>query len=113
VWGQLGLARIANVEINIQWTDLYNTQLTQPVGMDIKEPSLEEIKVAWNNCVQLIRNGLENMSDDALNYPIEFPLSGFKTTESLWTFINHHQAYTIGQIGILRRVLGKEAMKYR
>jgi hypothetical protein len=113
VWGQLGLARIGNVTVNIPWTDLYNTQLTHPISEDIKAPSLAEIKTEWNKWAQPIRDGLERMTDEALNHPIEFPLPEFKTTESLWTFINHHQAYTIGQIGILRRVLDKEAMKYR
>jgi hypothetical protein len=113
VWGQLGLARMGNVVVDIPWTDLYNTQLKHPVSNDIKVPSLEEIKAEWNKWAQPIRDGLEKMTDEALNHPIEFPLPAFKTTESLWTFINHHQAYTIGQIGILRRVLGKEAMKYR
>jgi len=113
VWGQLGLARIGNVQVEIPWTDHFNTQLKEPVNPSIKAPSLDEIKTEWNKYARPIREGLEQMSGDALNSPIEFPLPAFKTTESLWTFINHHQAYTIGQIGILRRTLGKEAMKYR
>jgi len=56
--------------------------------------------------------GLEILTDKILNSPMEFPLPAFRTHEGLWAFINHHQAYTIGQIGILRRGLGKEAMKY-
>ncbi|BAU54798.1 DinB family protein [Mucilaginibacter gotjawali] len=113
VWGQLGLARMGNVQVDIPWTDHFNTQLTEPVSASIKMPSLEEIKAEWNKYTGPIREGLEQMPEEALNSPIEFPLPAFKTTESLWTFINHHQAYTIGQIGILRRALGKEAMKYR
>ncbi|HEY8784263.1 MAG TPA: DinB family protein [Mucilaginibacter sp.] len=112
VWGQLGLAPMGNVQIDIPWIDLYNTQLKHPVNMDIKAPTLEEIKKEWNHYSGPIREGLEQLSDEALNTPIEFPLPAFKTTEGLWSFINHHQAYTIGQIGILRRGLGKEAMKY-
>jgi hypothetical protein len=113
VWGQLGLARIGGVKVDITWTDHFNTQLKEPVDPSIKVPSLEEIKKEWNNYAGPIRDGLEKVSDEVLNSLIEFPLPAFKTTESLWTFINHHQAYTIGQIGILRRALGKEAMKYR
>jgi len=113
VWGQLGLARMGNVTVVVPWTDHFNTQLKEPVDPSIKIPALEEIKNEWNKYDGPIRAGLEQMSAEALNSPIEFPLPAFKTTESLWTFINHHQAYTIGQIGILRRALGKEAMKYR
>ncbi|HWZ02380.1 MAG TPA: DinB family protein [Mucilaginibacter sp.] len=113
VWGQLGLARMGNVQVNIPWTDHFNTQLSEPVSKEIEMPSLDEIKKEWNRYAEAIREGLSQMSEESLNGPIEFPLPAFKTTESLWTFINHHQAYTIGQIGILRRALGKEAMKYR
>ena len=112
VWGQLGLANMGNVKVDIPWTDLYNTQLTHLPSAEIKTPSLEEIKAEWNKIAGPIREGLEKMSDETLNQPIQFPLPAFKTTEALWTFINHHQAYTIGQIGILRRWLGEEAMKY-
>ncbi len=112
VWGQRGLAGMSGVQREIVWIDLYDTQISQPPEPEIKTPSMEEIKEAWNQYSSAIRDGLEKLTDEALNIPIEFPLPSFRTQEGLWTFINHHQAYTIGQIGILRRALGKEAMKY-
>lgn len=112
VWGQTGLARIANVPIDIVWIDHYNTQIPNPPGPEIKVPSLQEIKDTWNRVTPSIREGLEKLTEEALNTPVEFPMPAFRTKEGLWTFINHHQAYTIGQVGILRRGLGKEAMKY-
>ena len=112
VWGQRGLAKMANVPFEIVWIDHYNTQIPNPPGPEISKPSLEEIKAAWNKYSAPIRQGLENLPDEALDSPVDFPLPLFKTAGGLWAFINHHQAYTIGQIGILRRALGKEAMKY-
>ena len=112
VWGQGGLARMGNVPMDIVWIDHYNTQIKSPPGPEIPVPSLAEIKEAWNKYAPLIRNGLEDLSQEALDTPIEFPMPAFRSQEGLWTFINHHQAYTIGQIGILRRALGKDAMKY-
>jgi hypothetical protein len=112
VWGQRALAGMAGVEREIVWIDHYNTQIATPPGPEIKVPSMAEIKEAWNKYSPAIREGLQNLTDEALNTPIEFPLPAFRTQEGLWTFINHHTAYTIGQIGILRRGLGKEAMKY-
>jgi len=112
VWGQGGLAKMANVPMEIVWIDHYNTQIQHPPGPEIPTPSLEEIKAAWNDISPKIRAGLEMVPEEALNSPIEFPLPAFRTSEGLWSFINHHQAYTIGQIGILRRALDKEAMKY-
>ena len=112
VWGQLGLAKMGGILVDIPWTDHFNTQLKEPVSKSLKMPNLEEIKIAWNEYVEPIRLGLEQIPDEALNGQIEFPLPAFKTVGGLWAFINHHQAYTIGQIGILRRFFGKEAMKY-
>jgi len=112
VWGQLGLARISGVPMEIEWIDHYNTQIPNPPGVEVRVPSLEEIKNTWNKIAQPIREGLEKLTEEALNTTVEFPMPAFRTQEGLWAFINHHQAYTIGQIGILRRGLGKEAMKY-
>ena len=110
LWAQTNLARRFGVPVEIAWIDHYNNQIPQPP--EIAVPSLEEIKSAWNRNAAAIRQGLENLTDEALNTPIEFPLPAFRTQEGYWTFVNHHQAYTIGQIGILRRGLDKEAMKY-
>ncbi len=112
VWGQGGLARMGGVDLNVVWLDHYNTQLTQPPGPELPIPTLEEIMIEWNKYAAPIRDGLEKISQQALDTPIEFPMPAFATLEGLWTFINHHQAYTIGQIGIVRRGLGKNAMKY-
>jgi len=112
VWGQGGLARMGGVPMDIEWLAHYDTQIPSPPGPELRTPSLEEIKVEWNKLNDPIRKGLTNLPEEVLNNPIEFPLPAFRTVEGLWTFINHHQAYTIGQIGILRRALGKEAMKY-
>ena len=112
VWGQGGLARMAGIKMDIAWLPLYDTQSRAPIPVGIKTPAMDEIKAAWNQYAGAIEEGLSNLPDEALNSPVEFPLPQFKTLEGLWAFINHHQAYTIGQIGILRRGLGKEAMKY-
>jgi len=110
LWVQSNLARTFAVPIEIVWIDHFNNQIPQPPDVEI--PSLEEIKNVWNQHAAAIHQGLEILTDKILNSPMEFPLPAFRTHEGLWAFINHHQAYTIGQIGILRRGLGKEAMKY-
>jgi hypothetical protein len=112
VWGQRSLANMGGVIRDIVWLDHYNTQIPHPPGPEIPVPTLEQIKAAWNEYAGPIRDGLEKLSQEALDTPVEFPMPAFRSQEGLWTFINDHQAYTIGQIGILRRALGKEAMKY-
>jgi hypothetical protein len=115
VWAQGNLARMGSVQLEIPWVGHF---LGAPASEKEKSaakgelPTLQMIKDKWNEIGPVIRIGLENLAVEALNSPIEFPIPLFKTQEGLWTFINHHQAYTIGQIGILRRALDKEAMKY-
>src|ERR1700744_4673195 len=103
VRGQGGLARMGNVKMELPWLPHYDTQIPQPQGPEVPIPTLEEIKDAWNDYAQPIRNGLENLPEEALAMAADFPMPQFRTLEGLWTFITHHQAYTIGQIGILRR----------
>ncbi len=112
VWGQTGLARMGSVKMEIKWIDHYNTQIPAPPGPEIAIPGLEEIKNAWNQYSSSICEGLKKLTDEMMDSPMEFPMPAFRTIGGLWAFINHHQAYTIGQIGILRRALGKDAMKY-
>jgi hypothetical protein len=119
LWAQHNLANIAGVKLDLPWRDHFHTkQGGSPEDFNAPKselPTLQQVKDKWNEFALLIRTGLENLPDEALNTVIEVkhPIAPFDNTlAGLWAFINHHQAYTIGQIGILRRGLGKEAMKY-
>lgn len=113
VWGQGGLARLGGIKMDIPWLDHYNTQIAKlPSEEETPVPLIAEIQHAWNQYAGLIREGLGKIPDTELKRAVEFPMPQFATQEGFWAFINHHQAYTIGQIGILRRWLGKPAMKY-
>lgn len=119
LWAQRNLVRIGGLKIEIPYVNHFlsgpgstEEERNAPKG---EYPTLQMIKDKWNEIHPLIRTGLENVPDLALEseIPIKHPLYPFDNTlAGLWAFINHHQAYTIGQIGILRRGLGKEAMKY-
>jgi len=118
-WAQLNLANIGDVPEAFEWRDHFHTkQGATPADLAAppsEMPTLEQIKDKWNEMGPKIRVGLENLPEEALNsvVPIPHPIAPFDNTlGGLWAFINHHQAYTIGQIGILRRGLGKPAMKY-
>ncbi len=119
LWAQHNLANIGGARLDLPWRDHFHTKqggsaedLNAP---ESELPALQQIKDKWNEFAPAIRTGLENLPEEALNTVIEkrHPIQPFDNTlGGLWAFINHHQAYTIGQIGILRRGLGKEAMKY-
>jgi len=119
LWVNASLARISGVPIEVKWRDhFYTKQGGSQEDFDAPKselPTLDEIRNKWNEDAIAIRKGLENLPEEALNSEIQqrHPIQPFDTTMGgFWAFINHHQAYTIGQIGILRRGLGKEPMGY-
>lgn len=119
LWANANLANIGGVPLEVKWRDHFHTkQGGSPEDFNAPKselPTLEEIRKKWNEDAAVIRKGLENLPDEALSSEVQVkhPIHPFDNTlGGLWAFINHHQAYTIGQIGILRRGLGKEPMKY-
>jgi hypothetical protein len=119
LWAQRNLVRMGGAQVEIPWTGHFLSgpgstpeERAAPKG---EMPTFGDIKNKWNEVSAAIRTGLENLPEEALNSVIEIPHPIYpfdNTLAGLWAFINHHQAYTIGQIGILRRGMGKEAMKY-
>ena len=119
LWANANFANIGRTQVEVKWRDHFYTKEgggpddfnAQPSPL----PTLQEIRDKWNEDSAVLRKGLENLPDEALNTVIDtrHPIQPFDNTlGGLWAFINHHQAYHIGQIGILRRALGKDAMKY-
>lgn len=119
LWAQGHLAQMAGAQVVIPWVDHFAsgpgaTEADRNAPKS-EMPTLEMVKNKWNEVSPIIKAGLENLPDAALDSVIEIkhPILPFDNTlAGLWAFINHHQAYHIGQIGILRRGLGKDAMKY-
>jgi len=120
---QYGLALLGGVTPGVKWDELFSGLGQSEARDDIPYPDIEEIKSEWNRLHILIRNGLEKRTPEVLNSkppkPMQTaiensPLDGVfdNTVAGLWAFLNHHQAYHIGQIGILRRGFGKEPMRY-
>jgi uncharacterized damage-inducible protein DinB len=119
VWAQLNLANIGGTQVVIPWAYHFLSKEgateADRNAPETEMPTLETIKNKWNELSPIIRSGLENLPEEALSSVIQIPhpiMPFDNTLAGLWAFINHHQAYTIGQIGILRRGCGKAAMKY-
>ena len=110
---QYGLAMIAGINPEVKWNDLFAVMGLSKAKDDVLYPGIEEIKSEWNGMHEKIRNGLEELTSEKLNAKPPTPFDQVaNSVGGLWTFINHHQAYHIGQIGILRRGFGKEPMRY-
>jgi len=77
-------------------------------------PSLAEYRKDWKLITPVLKDQLLNLSDEQLNGPDPFEMPGEDLTlfDSI-TFSIDRESYCIGQIGLYRRLLGYEAMKYQ
>ncbi len=81
---------------------------------DIQEyPPLSEIKEKWNGISSDILKGLQHMNAEQLEgeAPVQVPVSD-RTLGGYLGFLMHHEAYHLGQMGILRKYMGQPAMAY-
>ena len=76
-------------------------------------PSLDEIRTAWLAVSAHVQEVLGSLTAAAVNQPNahRFPL-GDRTQLGLLAFLVQHDSYHLGQVGFLRRQLGKPAMSY-
>lgn len=110
---QYALAQTAGLDVDVKWNELFAVMGRSTAKDDFPYPSIDEIKDEWNQLYEPTRSGLERLSDENLNKTPHSPFDQVAESKGeLWTFINHHIAYHIGQIGILRRGFGKEPMSY-
>lgn len=110
---QYGLSIIAGIKPEVKWNDLFAVMGQSEAKDDFNYPSIKEIIDEWNALYEPTRKGLSKLTSNKL---AEIPPPPFdkvaKSKGELWAFINHHQAYHIGQISILRKAFGKQAMSY-
>jgi len=110
---QYGLALLAKVEHDVKWNELFAIMGQSEAKDNIQYPSISAIKSEWNALYKPVREGLIMITDEDLDKP---PPAAFShvadSVGELWSFINHHQAYHIGQISILRKVFSKKPMSY-
>jgi hypothetical protein len=84
----------------------------QGIKDDITYPPLSSFKADWEKVSPVLRDKLINVSDEKLNSIFEVPEMSMPYFD-LVAFSIHREAYFIGQIGLWRRLLGYEAMKYQ
>lgn len=111
---QYGLTALAGLEVEVKWNDLFAVMGQSMAKDDIDYPEIGTIIDEWNSLFAPLRKGLMELPAESLVKAPPEPLN--RVAESgmeLWSFINHHTAYHIGQIGILRKGFGKEPMHYQ
>ncbi|MEJ7738427.1 MAG: DinB family protein [Chitinophagaceae bacterium] len=75
-------------------------------------PPLHAFKKDWEEVTPVLREALLNMNDDQLDSVAPFDMGEEVTYYQGISFLIDRESYCIGQIGLWRRLLGYEAMKY-
>ena len=83
------------------------------IDSNLNYPALEVIKAKWQEASEKVGSKLLAIPQEVLDSkaPVDVPFSD-KTMKGFVGFLMHHEAYHIGQMGLLRKYLGNEAMKY-
>lgn len=76
-------------------------------------PLLDEIQTQWNGLSDTLRKGLSTLPEKLLSKETQFHLpSDDKTIRGLLGFLMHHEGYHLGQMSMLRGLVGKDKMSY-
>ncbi|MEP6514028.1 MAG: DinB family protein, partial [Parafilimonas sp.] len=74
---------------------------------------LDEYRNDWNKISGVLKDALANVSEEKLDSPdpMEMPGGPYTFLDTI-VACTDRESYCIGQIGLWRRLLGYEAMKY-
>lgn len=107
------LARGVGLEVECPFKDV----LEGAQGLDdIDEyPSLDAICEAWQDVSSRLSEHLETLTEADLEEkaPAEFPIEGGDRVLGMLAFLTQHDSYHVGQLALLRRYVGLDAMSYR
>jgi len=110
VSSRFAMANLAGLTVQEPYPDLFGN------GKGIESqsyPSMSEMTKDWNDISEKLVQGLAELPESTLSEKAPFDLPfGDPSLHGAFAFFVHHEAYTIGQIGIARRYFGYEAMKY-
>ena len=105
------LTRLTGGEPN----EAYAGQFGRGVALDPSAtyPSIDEMTQKWNETSAKISEGLSQIPEEVLlsPSPAQAPI-GDNTIRGLLAFLISHESYHIGQLSLLRKMVGKEAMSY-
>ena len=81
---------------------------------DAEYPSMQALLADWDALSEQLAEQMDQITEEQANGPAPFQVpTTDQTFRGVLTFFLHHEAYHIGQIGILRKYLGHEAMSYQ
>lgn len=108
-----GRFELANA-LGEKYTPTFNELFKDFKGIqdNITYPALLEFKKDWNTISPILRDLLLKMDEEQLESIAPFKMDGDVTFYEGIYFTIDRESYCIGQLGLYRRLLGYEAMKY-
>jgi hypothetical protein len=74
--------------------------------------SLTECRTQWTSYADIFLNAIKNADENILKSELSFQIpSGGKTIEDALVFMSMHETYHIGQMSIIRKMLGYKSMQ--
>jgi hypothetical protein len=85
----------------------------KPFDPTIEYPTLASAKEEWAKATELLKEALATVTEEqlALEAAFKSPIGDF-TNGGTIAFMAQHESYDIGQMGLLKKYLTKEGMKY-
>jgi hypothetical protein len=106
------LANAAGIELKQTSNEIFAGH--KAIQDNIIYPSLAEFRGDWERITPVLRRALLQLSSDELNSVDPYGMPGDDLTFfDAITFLIDRESYCIGQVGLYRRLLGYEAMKYQ
>ena len=84
---------------------------TTPDPDPARNPTPEEIRTVFDRIFEQTMLELPCVTDQTLDDPIELPYAAFPNKFGGLLFCSHHEMLHAGQIGLLRRLLGKQPVR--
>ena len=112
------LAPLLGLKMNFPYEESYTDRSQPPpynraIDPSVKYPSLSEIKESWNELSKPFTEKMASLTSEQLTAESGARVPTGKTVSDLLSFIASHESYHIGQLSIIRKYLGLEAMSYR
>ncbi len=106
-----GFKDLAGLDVENPYADVF--EHGKSIDDQVTYPPLADIRERWNAISGKISEAFANLPSDAADGPSPFDVPvGDKTLGGFLSFLMHHEAYHLGQMGILRKYAGKDAMSY-
>ncbi|WP_425614490.1 DinB family protein [Anatilimnocola sp. NA78] len=84
---------------------------TTPDPDPAKNPPAVEIRATFDRVYHQAMIELPNIDPATLDEPIDMPYAAYATKYGSLLFCSHHEMLHVGQIGVLRRLLGKSPIR--